>query len=515
MDWRMGSPDRAECTMDSEILIDVTRDEIRVGLLDGGQVVEFYVERKRDASLVGNIYKGKVVKILPGMQSAFVDIGLEKAAFLYVTDIHAGLEEFAPFLEEEEKVNTIELVSKRGRPDLTIEELIQEGQEILVQVSKDPLGSKGARLTSYVTIPGRYLVLMPNVEHIGISRRISDESERARLRAIVEGIKPKGFGLIIRTASEASAEEDLQKDLEFLLLLWENVQKKKDRVSAPTMLYSDLDLVFRSVRDLMIQDVKRLVVDSVEEYERIKDFVRTYFEKFLGQIELYEGTEPIFDAFGIEFDIARALGRKVWLKSGGYIVIDQTEAMTVIDVNTGKFVGKEELEDTILKTNLEAVKEIAYQIRLRNLGGIIIVDFIDMERYENRDRVFNAFVEAMKKDRAKNTISHISELGLIQMTRKRVRESLGRTLCETCPYCEGKGFVKSPKTLCYEIFRKIIRLAKHGGEGIIVTAHTSVAELLSDEERGGVEDIENRYNVKITVRESRSFHQENYEVTIL
>jgi ribonuclease G len=501
--------------MDSEILINVTRDEIRVGLLEGGQVVECYVERKRDASLVGNIYKGKVVKILPGMQSAFIDIGLEKAAFLYVTDIHSELEEFAPFLEEEEKINSIEVVSKQGRPDLTIEELIQEGQEILVQVSKDPIGSKGARVTSYVTIPGRYLVLMPNVEHIGISRRISDESERTRLRAIVEDLKPKGYGLIIRTASDASGEEDLKKDLEFLLLLWETVQKKKERVSAPTMLYSDLDLVFRSVRDLMVQDVKRLVVDSGEEYERIKDFVRTYFEKLLGEIELYEGIEPIFDAFGIEIDISRALGRKVWLKSGGYIVIEQTEAMTVIDVNTGKFVGKEELEDTILKTNLEALKEIAYQIRLRNLGGIIIVDFIDMEKYENRDRVFNAFTEAMKKDRAKNTISHISELGLIQMTRKRVRESLGRTLCDSCPYCEGKAFVKSPRTLCYEIFRKVTRLAKHGGERIIVTAHPSVADLLSDEERAGIEDIENRYRVKVTIRESRSLHQENYEVTVL
>jgi ribonuclease G len=501
--------------MDSEIVINVTGDEIKVGLLEGGQVVEFYVERKRDASLVGNIYMGKVVKILPGMQSAFVDIGLEKAAFLYVTDIHAGMEEFAPFLDEEEKDNSLELISKRGRPDLTIEELIQEGQEILVQVSKDPIGSKGARVTSYVTIPGRYLVLMPNVEHIGISRRISDESERTRLRTIVEDIKPKGYGFIIRTASEGSTEDDLKKDLDFLIILWENIQKKKDRVSAPSLLYSDLDLIFRSVRDLMIQDVKRLVIDSEEEYERIKDFVRTYFEKLLGKIELYDGTEPIFDAFGIELDISRALGRKVWLKSGGYIVIDQTEAMTVIDVNTGKFVGKEELEDTILKTNLEAVKEIAYQIRLRNLGGIIIVDFIDMEKFENRERVFNAFVEAMKKDRAKNTISHISELGLIQMTRKRVRESLGRTLCESCPYCEGKGFVKSPRTLCYEIFRKIMRLAKHGGERIIVTAHPSVAELLTDEERAGVEDIENRYNVKVTIKESRGLHQENYEVTVL
>ncbi len=366
-----------------------------------------------------------------------------------------------------------------------------------------------------MTLPGRYLVLMPNVEHIGISRRISDEAERIRLKSIVGDMKPKGYGLIIRTASEGSTEEDIKKDLEFLLLLWETILKKEDKVTAPSLLYSDLDLVFRSVRDLMSPDVKRLVIDSEEEYEKLKDFVRTNFEKLLDKIELSEGTEPIFDTYGIELDLSRALGRKVWLKSGGYIVIDQTEAMTVIDVNTGKFVGKEELEDTIFKTNLEAVKEIAYQIRFRNLGGIIIVDFIDMERLENRERVFNAFVEAMKKDRAKNTISHISELGLIQMTRKRVRESLGRTLCESCPYCEGKGFVKSPRTLCYEIFRKIKKIARSGGERIVVTAHPSVAELLSDEERSGLEMIEHLYNVKVTVRENHNLHQENYEVSVL
>ncbi|NWF52382.1 MAG: Rne/Rng family ribonuclease [Nitrospirae bacterium] len=499
--------------MDSEILINVTREETRVALLEGGQVVEFYVERKQDASLVGNIYKARVLKILPGMQSAFVDIGLEKAAFLYITDIHADIEEYAPLIEERD--DSLELVARKGKTDITIEDLIQEGQEILVQVSKDPIGSKGARLTSYVTLPGRYLVLMPNVEHIGISRRISNEAERIRLKTIVGDIKPKGYGLIIRTASEGSAEEDIKKDLEFLLLLWETIMKKKDKVSAPSLLYSDLDLVFRSVRDLMSPDVKRLVIDSEEEYEKLKDFVKTNFEKLLDKIELYEGTDLIFDAYGIEVDLSRALGRKVWLKSGGYIVLDQTEAMTVIDVNTGKFVGKEELEDTIFKTNLEAVKEVAYQIRLRNLGGIIIVDFIDMEKPENRERVFNAFVDAMKKDRAKNTISHISEIGLIQMTRKRVRESLGRTLCEPCPYCEGKGFVKSPKTLCYEIFRKIKKIARSGGGKIVVTAHPSVAELLSDEERAGLEMIEQLYNVKVTVRENRNLHQENYEVSVL
>jgi ribonuclease G len=498
--------------MAKEILINVTREEIRVALMEGSQVVEFYVERKRDASLVGNIYKGKVIKILPGMQSAFVDIGLEKAAFLYVADIMTEFDEFAPFLEAEEKGEPVEITSKRGRQDLPIEEIVQEGQDLLVQVSKDPLGSKGARVTSYITLPGRYLVLMPNVEHIGISRRISEEDERSRLRSIVDHIKPDGYGFIIRTASDGATEEDLKKDMEFLLLLYENILMKRDRVAAPHLLSSDLDLVFRSVRDLMSQDVERLVIDSEEEYERVRDFVKTYFPKLFSKIELFNNDEPIFDAFNIELDISRALGKKVWLKSGGYIVIDQTEAMTVIDVNTGKFVGKEDLEDTILKTNIEAVKEIAYQIRLRNLGGIIIIDFIDMERYENREKVFNAFTEAMKRDKAKNTILHISELGLIQMTRKRVRESLGRVLTEPCPYCEGKGFVKSARTLCYEIFRKITKMARHGGERIIVTAHPSVAEFLSDEERFSLEDIENTYGVKVIVKEDKKLHQENYEV---
>ena len=498
--------------MESEILINVTFEEVRVGLVEGGQLVELYVEREKEASLVGNIYKGKVLKVLPGMQSAFIDIGLEKAAFLYVADVKADVESYAPFLDEEEQ---IDLSTIKARSDVPIEDLIREGQELLVQVSKDPLGTKGARVTSYITIPGRYLVLMPGLDHIGISRRITNEDERNRLKTLVEGIKPKGHGLIVRTAAEGAEEEELKQDLEFLLLLWKDIQEKNERCSAPMMLYSDFDLVLRSVRDLMSHDVERVVIDSKKEFQRIKDFVNTYFSKLSDKIELYEGNEPLFDAFGVEPDISRALGRKVWLKSGGYIVIDQTEAMTVIDVNTGKFVGKENLENTILQTNLEAVKEIAYQIRLRNLGGIIIIDFIDMELPENREKVFNAFKEAMKRDKAKNTIFNISELGLIQMTRKRVRESLGRKLCNVCPYCDGKGFVLSPRTICFEIFRKLEKITAPKGTKVIITAHPEVAELLSDEESYVVETLERAKGIEIVIKENGNMHQENYSITVL
>lgn len=503
--------------MTSELVINATREESRVALLEGGQVVELYIERKRGASLVGNIYKGKIIKILPGMQSAFVDIGLEKAAFLYVADIMTEMEEYyTAFLDTEaEKLELYPKVSHIEEDTPSIDEIVQEGQELLVQVSKDPIGTKGARVTSYITLPGRYVVLMPNVEHVGISRRIEDEESRTRLKAIASEIKPKGFGLIVRTASEDATIDEIRKDLEFLMLLWDNIQKKKEKVSAPCLIYSDLDLVFRSVRDFMGQDVERLLIDSPEEYERVKDFAKNYFPRLLNKIELYEGKEPIFDAFGIELDISRALGRRVWLKSGGYIVIDQTEAMTVIDVNTGKFVGKESLEDTILKTNLEAVKEIAYQIRLRNLGGIIIIDFIDMEKLENREKVFSAFVDAMKKDRAKNTIYNLSEIGIIQMTRKRIRESLGRVLCEQCPYCEGKGFVKSPRTVAYEIFRKLKKMNLQKNTTVMIKTNPAVADLLSDEERHGIEDIENIYDIKVIVKEDTNLHQENYEIAVL
>ncbi len=493
--------------MPGKIIINMSPEETRVALLESNaQLSELYIERKKDASLVGNVYKGKVVKILPGMQSAFVDIGLEKAAFLHAADVYSS---FDYSIFGEDLVDTVPL-------NLPIEDLLQERQEVFVQVSKDTIGTKGARVTSYITLPGRYLVLMPGVEHIGISRRISDEDERTRLKNLLSNLAPQNFGFIVRTASEGCTEDDIKKDIDFLMLLWENIQRKKDSVSSPHLLYSDLDLALRGVRDLLGNEVERLIIDSEEEYKKLVEFVNTYFPKLISKIELYEGPEPIFDAYGIELEIPKALGKRVWLKSGGYIVIDQTEALISIDVNTGKFVGKVSLEDTILKTNLEAVKEIAYQIRLRNLGGIIIIDFIDMEKEKNREKLFTVFQEAMSKDRAKCTILQVSELGLIQMTRKRVRESLGRTLCEPCSYCDGKGFVKSPITVCYEIFRELRKIGSTKKNcKIMLTAHPQVIDLIYEDEREGFEEIERENGFKIIVKADKNYHQEYYEVAAL
>ncbi len=493
--------------MAGKILINISPEQTRVALLENStQLSELYIERKKDASLVGNVYKGKVVKILPGMQSAFVDIGLEKAAFLHAADVLSGFD-YSIFGEDLDETVSLQL---------PIEDLLREGEEVFVQVSKDSIGSKGARVTSYITLPGRYLVLMPGVDHIGISRKIVDEEERTRLKNIVNELKQKNFGFIIRTASEGCTEEELKKDIEYLMLLWENIQKKKDKVSAPHLLYSDLNLTLRSVRDLLSHEIEEVIIDSKEEHRRLLDFVNTYFPKMISKIKLYESAEPVFDAYGIEIEIPKALGKRVWLKSGGYIVIDQTEALTSIDVNTGKFVGKASLEDTIFKTNLEAVKEIAYQIRLRNLGGIIIIDFIDMEKEENRKKLFTVFQEAMAKDRAKTTILEVSELGLIQMTRKRVRESLQRVLCEPCHYCDGKGFVKSPTTVCYEIFMELRRIAlTRKNCKIMVTAHPYVADLIFEDEREGLETIEKENGFKIILKADNTFHQEYFEVVTL
>ncbi|BCG45395.1 Ribonuclease G [Citrifermentans bremense] len=495
--------------MGNELVINTTSHETRIALIENGTIAELYVERSRVKGIIGNIYKGRVVRVLPGMQAAFVDIGLEKAAFLYVADVFDAMDEYDSYIEGEQGEEPM------PHPLHPIEELLQEGQELLVQISKEPIGTKGARITAHISLPGRHLVYMPTVDHVGISRRIEDEAERERLKEIVDRIKPVGGGFIVRTVSDGKSEEDLVADLHYLTKLWDEIAKKKDNAGAPTLIHSDLDVTQKVVRDILTESVERIVVDSKPEYDKIVQFISTFMPKMKYSIELYDEEEPIFDHFGLEVEISRALGRKVWLKSGGYIIIEQTEALTAIDVNTGRYVGKHNLEDTILKTNLEAVKEIAYQLRLRNLGGIIIIDFIDMEKEVNREKVYGALEEALKSDKSKTNILKISELGLVEMTRKRVRESLGRMMCEPCPYCEGRGYVKSKISVCHEIFRELRReMLDIRGTKVMLTVHPQVADLLYDEERRGLEELEKNFKKRITVRAKPGFHQEQFEVAV-
>lgn len=504
--------------MPNKLIINATSYETRVALLESGVVSELFIERRRDLGILGNIYKGKVVKVLPGMQAAFVDIGLERTAFLYVADVREEMEEYEAFMKEEGE--GIEFESEFGPVRFTqtvsapIEDLLKEGQDVLVQVSKEPLGTKGARITSHISLPGRHLVFTPTVDHVGVSRKIEDEKERKRLKEIVTGIRPPGTGFIIRTASEGKSEEELKADMDYLIKLWDNIQKKRENASAPSLIHSELNLTLRVIRDMFSADVSGLLIDSKEEHERAMEFVNTFMPNLSESVDLYEGDEPIFDSYGIELEISRALGRKVWLKSGGYIIIDQTEALTTVDVNTGRYTGKKKLEDTVLKTNLEAVKEVAYQLRLRNIGGIIIIDFIDMDKAANREKVYNSLQEALKKDKARTNILKISEFGLVEMTRKRVRESLSQALCETCPYCDGRGRIKSKSTVCYGIFRAVRR--EHTGlpgDRILIAVNPEIADLLYDEESKGVEELERSLGKKIIIKARNTFHQEQYEIT--
>jgi ribonuclease G len=481
--------------------------ETRVALLEDRMLVELYIERTKDRGIVGNIYKGKVVKVLPGMQAAFVDIGLEKAAFLYVTDVYGGMEDYEEMGFQGEEMATYFNSSSQ------IEDLLSEGQEVLVQVSKEPIGTKGTRITSYISLPGRYLVFMPTIDHIGVSRRIKDEKERKRLREIIQTLRPPSSGFIVRTASEGAESDEIRNDMDFLLHLWDNIQKKKESSNAPSLIHSDLTMVLRVIRDILSPQVNRIVIDSRDEYENIISFINTYMPKQKYEITLYEKPESIFDTYGIEMEIDKILGRKIWLKSGGYIVIDMSEALVAIDVNTGRFVGKRNLADTILKTNLEAAKEIAYQLRLRNIGGIIIIDVIDREREGDREKVYQALEESIKKDRQKTTIFKISELGLVEMTRKRTRESISRILGESCPYCEGAGLIKSKTTVCYDIFREIERTSTAlGGQNIVVEVNPEVADLLYEEERTGVEELERKLRKKIVIKGRPGFHQEQFDI---
>jgi ribonuclease G len=699
----------------SILVINAAGAETRVALVESGSIHEFYLERKREKGIVGNIYKGRVVRVLPGMQAAFVDIGLEKAAFLYVGDVtgdpdfseefeltegeHAGSLHEVPTEQEAEDLElkaraaaenppephpdseaepmvdvtasqegpspvadelaaasegpsltpapfgVTEGIEEPAAPDLAspegqssaeeqtsaepsgdtaapltpipltqavgfdpvpapppllvpelppsdaaapaleqtpaaepssgqlsarpaeaareargdregrdrgrrddrrhgrdrngrnghnghghghgrgrdddrrpresknIQDLLKEGQEVIVQVAKDPIGTKGARITSHISLPGRHLVFMPTVDHIGISRRIEKDAERRRLREIVDRLRPEGTGFIVRTVAENVEAQKLEADIRFLIQVWNEIIRTKDKVGAPALLHPDLDLILRATRDLFTADVQKLVIDDRDEYERILRFVEEQAPHLKSQIEFYQSDEPIFDAYGIEQEIKRASQRKVWLRSGGYLIMDQAEALTAVDVNSGRYVGKKNLEETITKINVEAAKEIVYQLRLRNIGGIIIIDFIDMDKPQNRDKVFKALQEALGRDKAKTNVLKISELGLVEMTRKRVRESVTRMMNEPCSYCDGKGHIKSKVTVAYEIFREIRRDASSFHEPVmVINCHPEVARILQGAERDELRYLMDRFNKTIQVKSQQGYHQEQFDI---
>jgi ribonuclease G len=504
--------------MAKEMVFNCTDHETRIAVLENGLLANIYIERTAESGIVGNIYIGKVVRVLPGIQAAFVDIGLDRTAFLYVADIRPDFSDLEYLMTGEEdngEEDVADFERKLARKEYTyhIEDLITEGQEILVQVSKEPIGSKGARLTTNISLPGRNLVFMPTVNHVGISRRIQDEEERKKLREVIEKLRPEKQGFIARTVSEGKGEEELRADVDYLTRLWDTIQSKKDKVGVPGLVHREIGIALRAIRDIYTNDVSRIIVDSRKEYQQITEFMETFMPKANYYLELYDKKEPIFDFFGVELDISRALNKKVWLKSGGYIIIETTEALSAIDVNTGKYVGKRNLEETILNTNLEAVKELSYQIRLRNIGGIIIIDFIDMENEAHREKVFNALKEEMEKDKCKTNILKISELGLIEMTRQRNGKNIDRILCDTCPYCEGKGLIKSLKTICYDIFREVEREGIQSLAGTIcILANPEIADLLLEDEKNTIEKLEEKMKKKIVIKVDKNFHQENYEI---
>jgi len=663
--------------MSSILVINAAGRETRVALVENGDIAEFYLERKKDKGIVGNIYKGRVVRVLPGMQAAFLDIGLDKAAFLYVSDVvydpdfaraafeltegehdedvpevpeaaelqangngappdgsassaaheeddgpdfahdesagdphpevHAEgahpdeapageahpAETHAEEVHGEAPPETAALAADgaataphgsaaeaaavamdvppappegtlppegnrapaapatehvasgerrapreergrhrgergggrhreersrdeekaRARKSSRIEDLLKVGQEVVVQVSKDPIGTKGARLTSHISIPGRHLVFMPTVDHVGISRRISNEKERRRLRETVDRLRPPGTGFIVRTVAENVPQAKLESDIRFLIEIWNQVVRRNERRGGPGLMHPDLDLILRATRDLFANDVEQLVVDDREEYQRILSFVTAQDPALASRVVLHDSEEPVFDAYGIEQELQRAAQRKVWLKSGGYLVFDQAEALTAIDVNSGRYVGKKSLEETITKINVEAAKEIVYQLRLRNIGGIIICDFIDMEKPQNRDKVFKTLQEALGRDKAKTNVLRISELGLVEMTRKRVRESLGRILHEDCSYCAGEGSVKTVTTVVYDIFQELRREAPNLRDPtLVVNCNVEVARVLQSEEREELRHLMDRFNKSIQVRPQNNYHREQFDL---
>jgi ribonuclease G len=497
---RSGSPPRGAFPVSThpEILINVTPQETRVAVVEQGTVQELHVERSAARGLVGNIYLGRVARVLPGMQSAFVEMGLERAAFLHIADIW------------EHRQNGAE-----PRP---IERILFEGQSLLVQVIKDPIGTKGARLSTQVSLAGRLLVFLPQDSHIGISQRIEDEAEREQLREKLQHVLPSGMtgGFIIRTMAESATDREMAADIEYLTKLWRDINERAKTSPPQALLYQDLDLAQRVLRDMVADDTARLLVDSRETFQRMQQFANHYTQNIVERIHLYTGERPLFDLYSVEDEIERALARRVDLKSGGYLIIDQTEAMTTIDVNTGGFVGGRSFDDTIFKTNLEAAQVIARQLRLRNLGGIIIIDFIDMENADHRAAVLAELDRALERDRTRLTVNGFTQLGLVEMTRKRTRESLAHILCEPCPTCNGRGELKTARTVCYEILREIVRESRQfNASEFRILASQSVIDLFLDEESQSLAQLGDFVGKRISLQVESIYSQEQFDIVLI
>jgi ribonuclease G len=488
--------------MSKEVIINCDSRETRVAVVENGRLVEVYLERPIEQRVVGNIYKGLVDNVLPGMQAAFVNVGLERNTFLYVADAVPGLDEHP---------DGVPKASKRA----TIKELVHKGKQILVQVTKEPFGNKGARVTRHVTLPGRYVVLMPTVDHVGISRRIEDDAERDRLRKLARELKPKHIGLIVRTVAIGISAEDLKQDIDFLVKLWRSIQQRSRKLKAPALVHRDLDLVGRVVRDSLDDSVDRVIIDSVDHYKAMLELLAVTAPQYQERVSLFQQQRPIFETFGLEAELDKALKRRVWLKSGGYLVIDQTEALTVIDVNTGKFVGNTSLEDTVLKINLESCDEIARQLRLRNLGGIIVIDFIDMNQPEHRKQVLSQLEEALKTDKTKTSILGITQLGLVEMTRQKVRQAIGEVLQKPCPYCDGTGHVLHEEVLGSRIENELWRYFRsHQDEAVLLDVHPTVAAVLIGSGGSNLERLEKETGRHVFVRGNSERHLEDWAIVL-
>jgi len=515
--------------MNKEMIVSSNGHETMVAILEDDLVAEVFVERERQRSVVGNVYKGRVSKVLPGMQSSFIDLGLERDGFLYVDDV-INPEEFDKLDDEEESGRPRndgggaasgrgDSRSERDRPKAKIEELLREGQEIIVQVVKEPLGTKGARLTSHVTMPGRFLVFMPTVDHIGVSRKIESREERGRLRGIVREFRDEtGFtgGVIIRTAASGRPKEDIVSDLVAFHKIWKEIRQRTESGRAPAVLYQEQSIVSRLLRDLLTEDYQAIRIDNATEYQRVLELVERIMPSLAPKVKHYSKPFPIFDEYGVQGEIDKALKSKVWLKSGGSIVINQTEALVAIDVNTGRYVGKKtagRLEDTIVKTNLEAVKEIVRQIRLRDLGGIIVLDLIDMEDKKNRQKVLQAVELELKKDRSPSKALQVSDFGLVIITRKRVKQSLERVLTEPCPYCSGSGVIKSSSTICFEILNEVKKVSPDlNGHRLLLRVNPDIARALKEEEQAVLKDLRQAIGKDVSIKADVHLHHEQFDV---